>query len=105
MVCYGNSYPVKKNYYHFSEHGVGFKINSMRLGETALVVSKYIEIEYENTAQRARKEKTYISFGLLSSEFIENTNSANLVAPVACFELLGNSQSYQSLMPNSENFL
>jgi hypothetical protein len=59
-----------------AEHGIGFKVNALRLGDTVLVLTKKQETQTE----------FMVSAGLLSVKLINRMQSeGNLVAPICSF--------------------
>ena len=56
--------------FNSSEHGLGLKLNALRLGKTCVIVTRC---------------KDFVSVGLLSQKFIEDAGLTYLVAPLVCF--------------------
>jgi hypothetical protein len=81
-----------------SEHGIGLKINAIRLGMTALIITKTKPtFEYGSFT-------SYLSIGLLSTKFIADAGSSQLIAPIVSFELK-NKKIVKYLTPAPTHFL
>ena len=74
-----------KSDFIFSEHGLGLKLSCLRLASNSLIISKTKPIYDCGTAI------SFISVGLLSTEFIKKADAVNgfLVAPLIAFEMKG----------------
>ena len=55
-----------------SEHGIGLKLACLRLGKTAVVVTRH---------------HNKVSIGMLSQKFINDCGSGFLVAPMICYDV------------------
>jgi hypothetical protein len=60
------------NDFNQSEHGIGLKINALRLGTTCLIVSR---------------QGRNVSIGLISLKIISDSGSNFIVAPLVCFTI------------------
>jgi hypothetical protein len=81
-----------------SEHGIGLKINSLRLASSTLIITKTRPvIEYGCST-------SFLSIALLSTSFLKDSGSSHLVAPLVSFEIR-NKRISKKLTPQSEHFL
>ena len=79
LTSFGSSNIYKfKSDYNLSEHGIGLKLNSLRLAQTILIITKTNPIiEYGSAT-------SFLSIAMLSLNFIKETGSNYLVAPLVC---------------------
>lgn len=75
--------------FNSSEHGIGLKLNALRLGKTCLIISR---------------NNDNVSFGLLSQKFVEDSGLSYLVAPLVCFKIQ-NETTFIPLTPYAEKLL
>ena len=89
-----------KSSFNLSEHGIGIKLNSLRLAATTLIITK-TKPTFEPGTQTY-----FISIGLLSTEFMKKTDASNgfLIAPIVTYEVK-NKRISKSLTPEPEHFL
>ena len=76
------------------------KLNSLRLAQSTLIITKTRPVsEYGTTTH-------YLSFGLISSEFMKKADSMNgfLSAPIVSYEIK-NKKISKPLTPEPEHFL
>lgn len=57
---------------NFAEHGIGLKINALRLGKTCLILTR---------------KNNQVSVGLLSQKFIQDAGVSFIVAPLVCYQV------------------
>lgn len=84
LTSFGTASGTKsKSNYSFSEHGMGLKVNSFRLAQTTLIISRTKPV-YD-----CGSSTFFISFGLLSTEFMRQAGNSNglLVAPLISMEI------------------
>ena len=102
LTSFGSSIKGNKSKsdFNFSEHGVGLKLNSLRLAQSTLIISKTKPTYEFGTSS------FYLSFGLLSTEFMKKADSLNgyLVAPIVSYEFK-NKRVSKHLTPEPEHFL
>jgi hypothetical protein len=101
LTSFGSSTkPTTKSDFIFSEHGIGLKLCALRLAQSTLIITKTRPVtEYGTTSH-------YLSFGLLSSEFMKKADSVNgfLTAPIVTYEIKNRKVS-KALTPEPEHFL
>lgn len=86
---YNNKSKHTSSEFNTSEHGLGLKLNALRLGKTCLILSRC---------------QDYVSVGLLSQNFIEDAGLSYLVAPLVSFKVQ-NQTTFIPLTPFSEKLL
>ena len=89
-----------KSDFSFSEHGIGLKLNSLRLAQSTLIITKTRPVSEFGTTSH------FLSFGLISSEFMKKADSMNgfLSAPIVSYEIK-NKKISKPLTPEPEHFL
>jgi hypothetical protein len=102
LTSFGTSNgPIKsKSAFSFSEHGVGLKLNSLRLALSTLIITKTKPVsEFGSIVY-------YLSIGLLSTEFMKKADGLNgyLCAPLVSMEIK-NKRIHKNLTPEPEHFL
>jgi hypothetical protein len=83
LTSFGCNFSKVKSNFAFSEHGVGLKLACLRLAGSSLIITKTKPVtEYG-------MQTFYISFGLLSHDFMKKADSMNglLVAPYVSIEI------------------
>ena len=55
-----------------AEHGIGLKINALRLGKTCLILSR---------------KNNQVSVGLLSQKFLQDAGVSFILAPLVCYQV------------------
>lgn len=100
LTSFGGTVSKNKSDYNFSEHGVGLKLACLRLASTTLIITKTKPIYECGTSS------CYVSFGLLSNDFIKKADSINgfLVAPIVALEIK-NRRVTKHLTPEPDHFL
>ena len=100
LTSFGHNQAKTKSNYCFSEHGVGLKLACLRLASTSLVITK------TKPTFDCGTSSFYISFGLLSSDFLKKADSMNgyLVAPIVSLEIR-NKRISKHLTPEPDHFL
>jgi hypothetical protein len=56
--------------YNCAEHGIGLKINTLRLGKTCLILTR---------------KNNKVSVGLLSQKFMQDAGVSFMLAPLVCY--------------------
>ena len=102
LTSFGATSLISKNKseHNYAEHGVGLKLNCLRLARTSLIITKTRPVlEFGMLSY-------YISFSLISSDFMKKADSANgfLVAPIVSLEVK-NRRIQKQLTPEPDHFL
>lgn len=79
-----------------SEHGLGFKLSSMRLADSALVLSKF--------KQSDQLGISYLSVGLLSKSVSSQHEQKSIVSLTVVYQVK-NSESFVPLTPYPEDVM
>lgn len=89
-----------KSSHVFAEHGVGIKLNSLRLAQSTLIITR------TKPVHDCGSTTFHVSFGLLSTDFMKQAGSSNglLVAPIVSMEIK-NKRISRNLTPEPEHFL
>lgn len=100
LTSFGYNSVKSKSNYCFSEHGIGLKLSCLRLASSTLIITK------TKPVVECGMQSCFISFGLLSHDFMKKADSMNgfLVAPIVSLEIRNNRIS-KNLTPEPEHFL
>jgi hypothetical protein len=74
----------QQNDYSFAQHGIGLKLNALRLGSTCLIISKTHHKQSDNSLT----PKEYrVSVSLISLKFLHDASTNFLIAPMVCWKI------------------
>jgi|LauGreDrversion4_2_1035121.scaffolds.fasta_scaffold44368_2 hypothetical protein len=101
LTSFGQAFkPQNKSDFSFSEHGIGLKLNALRLAQSTLIITKSRPVSEFGTTSH------FLSFGLVSIEFMKKADSMNgfMAAPIVSYEIK-NKKVSKSLTPEPDHFL
>ena len=78
--------------FSISEHGIGVKLSSLRLGETCFIITK--------TNPSNQTGIQYLTVGLISVELHRDTGEEYLVVPLICYQIKNN-ETFVPLTPST----